>query len=97
MSGTGIDPILQDEPKILSNLAWIPDEIPRRYFLYFMSSQPFHAQDLCNFDKKNTLLQHLVREIAQNSLPEKFFSKLRLHATTFFFIYLLIYLYLSHI
>lgn len=88
----------RDEPKILSNLAWIPDEIPRRYFLYFMSSQPFHAQDPCNFDKKNTLrATSCTRNRAKR--PSRKNSSVNCTCTLQhpFSIYFLIYLYLFYI
>jgi len=76
----------RDEPKILSNLAWIPDEIPRRYFLHFMSSQPFHAQDPRNFDKEKYFTCNILCEKScKKAFMEKFLRKLHLHAATSLF------------
>lgn len=63
-----------DEPKILSNLAWIPRyKIPRRYFLYFMSSRTFCARTPRNFDNKNTFCATTASEVAgqRESFVEK--------------------------
>lgn len=89
----------RDEPKILSNLAWIPDEIPRRYFLYFMSSQPFHAQDPRNFDKKNTLR---ATSCAKNRAKRPFRKNSSINCTCtlqhpFLFIFLFTYIFIWYL